>query len=85
MKKTAKRVMALLLIFLLSFSGVQIWAEGTEAEFYIEQKEEDVQQFSFDNGSRLPVSGVRYDKFRRWDDGPSTRDYPNLGVGIKYI
>lgn len=34
--------MALLLIFLLSFSGVQIWAEGTEAEFYIEQKEEDV-------------------------------------------
>lgn len=85
MKKTAKRVMALLLIFLLSFSGVQIWAEGTEAEFYIEQKEEDVQQFSFDNGSRLPVSGVRYDKFRRWDDVPSTPDYPNLGVGIKYI
>lgn len=41
-------------------------------------------QRSVDNGSRLQVNSVRYDKFYG-DVGTGTYDEPQLGMGIKYI
>ena len=41
-------------------------------------------QRSVDNGSRLQVNSVRYDKFYG-DVGTGTYDAPQLGMGIKYI
>lgn len=40
---------------------------------------------AMDNGSQLPVSHVRYDKFGFRDQSPNIPSCPNLGTGIKYI
>lgn len=67
----------------------QLESVDTESNpvLYLEGKTADepgISTFSFDNSSQLPVSNVRYDKFK-WTDGQGTVDCPNLGTGIKYI
>lgn len=88
MKKPSRKWMALLLALLLGMPLCQIRADSTEekeVEFYIEQEQADIRTRSLDNGTRLPVTGIRYDKFRCKDSTPSTSSCPNLGMGIKYI
>lgn len=78
----------LLCCILLLMAFVPVYAaqeEEPEVSFYIDTDTSGVSAMSFDNGSRLPVSNVRYPKFQCTDGTANTPACPNLGVGIKYI
>lgn len=85
MKKVIKGILTFLLCFALVIPVYMTRAEESKAEFYLEEPSGEIQLYSFDNNGKLPVSGVRYDKFRRWDPVASTSSYPNMGMGMKYI
>lgn len=63
-------------------------SSNAEETFYLQENQGEtasgIQLFSFDNSSKLPVSSVRYDKFK-WGDAQGDASCPNLGIGIKYI
>ena len=85
MKKVIKGILTFLLCFALVIPVYMTRAEESKVEFYLEEPSGEIQLYSFDNNGKLPVSGVRYDKFRRWDPVASTSSYPNMGMGMKYI
>lgn len=59
--------------------------ETEDGLFYLENSEEEIDTYSFDNSSEQPVANVRYDKFLWPSGGKGSASCPNLGMGMKYI